>query len=449
MRRPGSLRLQASASRFRWRRLEYAVLGRPAAPGDDPIRTHRRALAAGFGLALGVGVLMAATTVVRPVPGDSPLVMSRQSGALFVRVGDRLRPVANLVSADLILGSPASPRVVDDTALRGIVRGPVLGIPGAPQAVGALIPPLDQRWAVCDDAERTTSVGVIGPAALADLEAGGGVLVSAAHGDAITYLLYDGRRARVDPADPVTARTLHLDGHTPRPVSSTLLSVIPEVPAIGPPRITGVGQSSGLAGFAVGSVVRTVRAGSEEFYVVLRGGFQRVGRVTADLIRFADRAAATDIAAVSPDVVAGAALVDTLPVSTYPDVVPTLLDDDSVGVCATWRAGTAGIAVGALDTDGGNTVAVAAADGDGPNVDAVAIPPGRSIDVTAGASGRYLISETGVLFPVRDSAAADALGLGRDPAAVPWAFIAALPAGPELSRESALAGRNVLDASAP
>ncbi|WP_167105817.1 type VII secretion protein EccB [Mycobacterium sp. DL592] len=449
MRRPGSLRLQASASRFQWRRLEYAVLGRPVAPGEDPVRAHRRAMVAGCGLALGVGAVMAATTMVRPVPGDSPLVMSRQSGALFVRVGERLRPVTDLVSAELILGGPAAPRVVDDTALRGIVRGPVLGIPGAPRAVGELIPPVDQRWAVCDGAERSTSVGVTGWESLADLGPGAGVLVSAAHGDAMTYLLYDGRRARVDPADPVTARTLHLDGHRPRPVSSTLLSVIPEVPAIGPPRITGVGQPSGVAGFAVGSVVRTVRAGSEEFYVALREGFQRVGRLTADLIRFADPAATTDITSVSPDVVAGAALVDTLPVATYPDVVPTLLGDDSVGVCATWRSGTAGIAVGPVGTDGSSTVALAAADGDGPNVDAVAIPPGHSIDVTAGTSGRYLLSDTGVLFPVRDSAAADALGLGRDPAAVPWAFLAALPAGAELSRESALAGRDVLDGAAP
>lgn len=426
--------------------MEYALLGRPAEPGEDPVRAHRRALVAGCGLALGVGVVMAATTIVRPVPGDSPLVMSRQSGALFVRVGDRLRPVANIVSADLILGSPVAPRIVDDTALRGIVRGPVLGIPGAPQAVGTLIPPADQRWAVCDGPEGATSVGVT--AELAELEPGAGVLVSAAHGDAMTYLLYDGRRARVDAADPVTVRTLHLDGHPPRPVSSTLLSAIPEVPAIGPPRISGVGQPSGVAGLAVGSVARTVRAGSEEFYVVLREGLQRVGRLTADLIRFADPAAATDIASVSPDVVAGAALADTLPVATYPDAVPTL-HDDSAGVCAMWHNGTAGIAVGTVEADGSSTVTLAAADGDGPNVDVVAILPGHSIDVTAGPSGRYLISEAGVLFPVHDSAAADALGLGRDPAAVPWAFIAGLPAGPELSRESALAGRDVLDGAAP
>lgn len=428
--------------------MEYALLGRPVAAGQDPLRAQRRALLAGCALASGVAVVIASTTIVHPVPADGPLVMSRQSGALFVRADDRLRPVANLVSADLILGSPAAPRVVDDAALRGIQRGPVLGIPGAPQSVGALISPADQRWAVCDGPDGTTTVGVNASADRADLGPGTAVLVSAAHADNSTYLLYDGRRARVDPDDPVTARTLHLHGHTPRPVSSAVLNVIPEVPAIGPPRIAGLGQPSGVAGLAVGAVVRTVRAGSEEFYVVLREGLQRVGRLTADLIRFADPAAAADIAAVSPDVVAGAVLADTLPVATYPDSVPALRDG-SAGVCATWYSGTAGIALGGVEMDGGSTVTLAAADGDGPNIDVVAIAPGRSVDVRATTAGRYLISEAGVLFPVRDSAAAAALGLGRDPAEVPWAVIAGLPAGPELSRQAALAGRDVLGGAAP
>ena len=43
----------------------------------------------------------------------------------------------------------------------------------------------------------------------------------------------------------------------------------------------------------VGSVLRVARAGTEEYYVVLRDGLQRIGGLTADLIRFGDPRGAT------------------------------------------------------------------------------------------------------------------------------------------------------------
>jgi len=86
----------------------------------------------------------------------------------------------------------------------------------------------------------------------------------------------------------------------------------------------------------------------------------------------------------------------------------------------------------------------------------VRIPVGQRLDVTAamlttdtGTAGRYLITDAGIRFPLRDSATAVALGLAAAPVPAPWTIIAALPAGPELSRDAASVSRDVLAVSSP
>lgn len=410
----------------------------------DPLRAQKFSLLAGGAVAIGLLVLDTILGSSRPagIPAAAAVVMSRQSGALFVRVDDQLRPVENLTSARLILGSPASPHVVDEAALGNVPGGPMLGIPGAPRTLGEVIASPDLRWAVCADSGGQTTVAAGDDWVPLGLDTHAAVVVTVARGDGAVYLLYDGKRAMVDPGDPATARALHLDsGGTIRTVSPTVLNAIPEVPAISPPLIEGLGQPSGITGFRVGTVLRVIRADSPEYYVVLAGGFQRIGRLTVDLLRFADPAAAGDIPDVPPELVARSPLVDVLPVATYPDEPPTVA---AVGeeLCATWQSGRSGIALGPSAADGRGSVTLAGSDGDGPGVDIVRMPPGRSLDVTGGGA-RYLVTDAGVRFPVRDSAVA-ALGLTGPPAAAPWAIVGALPAGPELARDAALVRRDVL-----
>ncbi len=433
--------------------MDYAILGRSMPTEADPLRMQRLSLLAGCACAVAVGVLTVGLAVLRPVAGDAPLVMSRQSGELFVRVDEDLRPVANLASAYLVLGHPATPRLLDGAGLAGVPRGPVLGIPGAPRSIGAALVPADPVWTVCDDRDGATAVTVAGPDEPSEIPAERAVLVSASDGS--PYLLYDGRRALIDPHDRLVARALHLDGVRTRPVSSALLDAIPEVPAITSPQIPDAGEPSGVAGFSIGGVLRTARAASDEYYVVLRTGLQRIGRLTADLIRFAYPLGDTEIVSVSPEVVAGSGVADTLPVTTYPGDAPALLEVPGE-LCATWRAGRVAIAAGdgRAARHGGVTLAIA--DGSGPNIDVVRIPAGHHVDVTAamlttdtGTSGRYLITDAGIRFPLRDAATAVALGLGTAPAQAPWAVIAGLPAGPELSRDAASVSRDVIAASSP
>lgn len=411
----------------------------------DPLRAHKISLLAGCAIATGMLLLDAVLGASSHggIPGDAPLVMSRQSGALFVRVDGQLHPVANLTSARLILGSPESPRLADEIVFADVPGGPVLGIPGAPGTLGEVTARPDLYWAVCADADSMTTVVVGGDWTPSLLDPHAAAVVTAAHGDGAVYLLYDGKRAMIDPSDPATARALRLDGVVAREVSPPVLNAVPEVPAIAPPRIAHTGQPAEAAGFQIGSVVRVTRSDAPEYYVVLEGGLQRVGRLTVDLIRFADPTASAGILDVAPELIARSPLVDALAVATYPDQPPFILDSTEE-LCATWQSGHSGIATGPPDSGGLGSVTLAEADGDGPGIDIVRASPGRSLDISdPGAGGRYLVTSAGVRFPVSDSAVA-ALGLSETPAPAPWAIVGALPAGPELAREAALVGRDVV-----
>ncbi|ORW12113.1 type VII secretion protein EccB [Mycobacterium kyorinense] len=441
--------LHLSGYRFLLRRIECALLGR-----DAPAQPMR-ALAAGALVAAIVVAAGAVMAVLRPqgVLGNAPIVMGRQSGALYVRVGDTWHPVLNLASARLIAASTSNPQPVAESELSRVKHGPLMGIPGAPQFLPEPLGADETSWAVCDSDAGTM---VIAGSRDASHEQGQTVLVTADSG--ATYLLYDGRRAVVDITEPAVVRALRLDNAVPHKVSHALLNAIPEAPPITAPRIPGGGPGR-LPGFPIGSVLRIARADGDEHYVVLPGGVQRVGQVAADLVRLTDTRGARTIISVAPDVIRSAPTVTDLPVSTFPERASEPLDVDRMPLCATWSPTPAGAAVsivaGAPPIPAGQQpVALSQADGAGPAVDAVAVPSGRSAYVRAtGLSGdnpeagaRQLVTDTGVRFAVRDDDAARALGLPQTAIPAPWPVLATLPAGPELSRAHALVARDAIGA---
>lgn len=449
MARP-TTRLQVSGYRFLSRRMEHALVRADVRMLDDPLRGQSLALGAGAVLAAILLAGCAVLAVLRPQGGaaDAAIVREQQSGALYVRIGDTFHPVPNLASARLIVGAPTEPRTVGARALTDARRGPQVGIPGAPSAIGPAL--TEAGWTVCDSATSTTVV--VGPTPAGGLQPGGNVLVTArSEGPAVTYLLYGGRRAAVDLRDTAVVRALRLDGVTPRPVSRTLLDALPESPPITAPTVPGAGRRGALAGHPVGTVVRLPRADGTEYYVVLADGVQRIGEVTADLIRFSV-AQRGEIPTVAAAAVAAAGVVDTLPATTHPDRV---LPADPAVLCAHWAmAGdvTTTLLDGADLLRRSAAVELAQADGPGPNVDAVVTPAGHSlltrpVSVT-GAGGaaqpRYLLTDLGVLFGIPDDDTARSLGLTPPPVPAPWPVLARLPRGPELSRAAASLARDAV-----
>ena len=195
MRRQPTTRLQISGHRFLMRRIEHALVRGDARMLDDPLAAQSISLVIGAVLAVVAVAVVAVLAVLRPAGdlGDAPIVLVRESGALYVRIDDRVHPVFNLASARLVAGSPAEPRIVSQRAVDRALRGPMVGIPDAPPHLAPTL--ADAQWTVCDDA-RSELTTVIAGAVPRDLADGHSVLVTAREEPAATYLLYGAWRAR-------------------------------------------------------------------------------------------------------------------------------------------------------------------------------------------------------------------------------------------------------------
>lgn len=471
MARQPTTRLQVSGYRFLVRRMEHALVRRDVRMIHDPMRSQSRSIVVGTALA---SVLVAGCAILAflrpntPLGKDDGMVMGKESGALYVHIKDVLHPVLNLASARLISGNSGNPKVVKDTELAKSKRGPLVGIPGAPSIIPEPLKDKDTIWSVCDVASPPPSSTVTTTVIAGQVKLDNGAMEMPSDRYALVvvnntqyFLLYDGKRAAVDLSSPVVKQALRLEGASPRPISLNVLNAIPEVPAIAPPVIPDAGQPSDMnaPGVLTGSVVKVNRAGSVEYYVVLKDGVQRISEVTADLIRFANSQGAQDIPSVAPDVVSRTTAMP-LPVQSYPDhagkAVP--VPEKSV-LCSSWTPGQAGtqehattkLLIGnALPLKSDQVPSVLAqADKDGPNVDAIYLPPGRCAFVTSTGLGGdpnrpeswYLISDTGVRYGIANPDAAKSLGLLTEatpkPAAAPWPIIGLLPPGPRLSKADA------------
>ena len=454
-------RLQISGYRFMRRRIECALLGRDLRSVNEPMRAPAQSLMAGLALAVILLAVCMVLALLRPQPGLStaPILMEKQSGALYVRLGETLHPVLNLASARLIAKTNADPQPTVASALSRARRGPLLGIPGAPQFLGTPLDEDELRWTVCDSRDGTTVVVGRGEGPQSHHLAGAQTVLVRPSPAGSTYLLYSGRRSVVNLADAAVERALGPEGQVPRTVSPLLLNIIPEAPPLTAPRIpdAGIRNSSSLPGFPVGSVLRVTRTGGDEFYVVLADGVQRVGQLAADLVRFTNPQGTRTVMSVAPDVIRNAPAVTRLPVSGFPDQAKNPRPTDDGTLCVGWTYAASGnvdvsFSVGGLPlSDGEGPASLAQADGSGPAVDAVYLPPGRSAYVRAtGLSGgnvragtRYVVSDTGVRYAIHDDDAAHDLGMPDAMVAAPWPLLANLPAGPELSRANASVAQDV------
>ncbi|OBI78756.1 type VII secretion protein EccB [Mycobacterium sp. E740] len=450
--------LQLSAHRFLLRRMQHALVRGDVGMFDDPMRAQSLSMLAGAVLtAIAIGACAVLAFVApRGTLGDEPIVLVRDTGALYVRVDHTLHPALNLASARLITGSTAKPQLVSASAVSAAPRGATLGIPGAPDTIGTPLTADESGWLVCDDASSATTVlvGRVDDARAARRS----VLVSVVdEGAATTYLLFDGRRARVDLRNPAVVRALRVEGVVPRPVSRAVLDMLPEVAEIAAPYIRNAGAQASLRGLRVGAVVRVPRTDFAELYVVLATGVQRIGAVAADLILFTQAQQAREIATVDPGVIGAVPVVDELPVADFP--ARAGVADDPV-LCGQWRwaNGSNSVAAEVVSADSmpgyevARTIQLAQGDSAAAGIDGFSLAGGRSAYVRAvGVSGDgarsgtlYLVDDNGVVFGIRDEKTAERLGLLGEPVPAPWPVLARLPRGPELSVAAASVARDGL-----
>jgi Type VII secretion system ESX-1, transport TM domain B len=89
MARGQGAQLEASGRRFQTRRLIHALVRGDVAMVDEPIRAQSISYASGWLAALLAVAVCAVIAIAAPAggPGDAPVVMARDTGALYVRIG--------------------------------------------------------------------------------------------------------------------------------------------------------------------------------------------------------------------------------------------------------------------------------------------------------------------------------------------------------------------------
>ncbi|WP_330252279.1 type VII secretion protein EccB [Nocardia sp. NBC_00565] len=488
---------QVNGYRFLLRRLDHALVRRDVRMLHDPMRSQVRSMLVGAVLGLLVVAGAAILAFLRPQGsiGDANIVIGKDSGALYVVVAEsaqdkddkRLHPVLNLASARLISGSSESPKSVKDAKLSSLPRGPMLGIPGAPAALPGSKQGGRSDWSLCE----TVQLSVTGSAASATgvqtsifagkpqlderirtMGASDALLVR--RGDK-TYLIYDGKRAEVDPGNSVMARSLNLAGYKPRPVGTGMLDAAIAVPPLAVPDIPRAGQPgpAKLSDVPVGGVITVGgmgRTDQSQLYVVLADGVQPVTDFAAQVIRTANSQGMREIKAEPPDVLTNMPVLHTLSLDHFPANTPKILSaEDAPVTCLTWAKGcepdndatesptdraTLGLLAGnRLPLPGSaQPVRLATSDGTGDRVDTAYIPPssGEFVQVTGTEPGSlrrgglFYVADNGIRYGIPDVATAKVLGLTDDPRLAPWSIIGQLVPGPTLSKNDALVERDIL-----
>ena len=472
---------QVSGWRFVMRRIASGVALHDTRMLVEPLRSQARAVLMGLLVLATVAGGCFVFTLIWPnsAAADDPVLADKSTSALYVRVGDQLHPVLNLTSARLIAGRAVNPTLVKSAALDKIPRGNLIGIPGAPERMvqnGSH----DADWTVCDSvAGSEAGVTVIaGPLAEGGSRAGAlgaqqAVLVDNGAG---TWLLWDGKRSRIDLADRAITGALGIGERgaavpTPRSISTGLFNVIPEAPALTAPVIPGAGDKPSFelpAAAPVGAVVAAHALegssdGTLRYYAVLPDGLQPISGVLAAVLRNTDSHGLDRPPLLGADDIARLPVSDALDTSRFPEQPVSLVDAVQAPLtCAHWSR-DAGASTSSLSLlsgsslplrDGVRTLDLVGA-GVGGTAARVALAPGTgyfvqsvSGDPTAdpAAGPLFWISDTGVRYGVNTESGSNggdgdtvaALGLSRPAVPIPWSVLSQFALGPTLSRADAL-----------
>ncbi|MGW4034162.1 type VII secretion protein EccB [Streptomyces sp. NPDC004838] len=470
---------QVQAHMFLMGRLTSSMLrSDPDAPESPQGRTNR-GIAIGVIIAILVAVGAFVVGLVSPGKQNSwqtsgGLIVDKGTGARYLYLDGRLRPVRNYASAKLIAGAKLSTTTVSTASLMGVPRGTPIGIPGAPDELPAAGDLSQDAWRMCvtetpRGAGRTQTVTT-----LAVAHDGGGDRLAPSEGllvagpDGSDYLLWQGSRLRLN-RDSAAREALGYASVRPVPVSAAFLNALPAGPDLAAPAVEGLGDAGpNLGGRAtkVGQVFTLAVPGAEERHYLLRADGLAPLTATELALLLADprvRAEAYDgrtpvAAPLTSEALRGHPVPPTgrteglgekpktppRAVSVPRDRTPcALVTPDGEGArFAVALPPTTGLGPVAQHSSGVSAAACLP-------VDRVTVPPGRGalvrlVGAGGGAVGGtlYLVTETGVKYRLASAKAIEALGYKSvKPGEMPALMLAMLPSGPDLHPEAAEAGR--------
>lgn len=460
-------RMQINANRWLRKRIAYALSIRNVRMQFDPARWLRSMpLVAATVIMLGIGAGFV-YSIFKPqgVIGESQIVRDRDSNAVYVRANGKLYEALNMSSARLIAGGAQSIVSVPHSEIAREAQGSLMGIPGAPNDLtvtnGAGVQAaVCQRVPVNSSTARVTVTVLDGGVLL-----GGGRAAALAPDEAVvgvlngqTYVIFNGRKSVVDPADRIVLAALGISRTVtdrPSPLTTSLGNAIPSGLPLVAPAIPDAGIESqwklGPSPVPVGAVVGSDIPGQGmKFYVVLKEGVQEITPVVAAMLRSQNAFGLAQPPQVTPDLLAAVPAVTVLEVSQFP-ASPLRVVDPGVRpvTCWMWERGRtaqsattvliAGAELPISPMDDHSVVTVASSYGEHDGADQVYLGPGAANWVTqtgnspksASRETLWWISPRGTRFGVDTSSnnVREALGLAIDPLAMPWNILRLIPPG--------------------
>lgn len=472
-----STRTQVTGHQFLARRTATALTRWRVRMEIEPGRRQALAVVASVSAAavICLGALLWSFISPSGQMGESPIIADRDSGALYVKVGDTLYPALNLASARLIAGRADDPHKVRSSQIAEQPHGPLVGIPGAPSQISPTSP-ATSSWLVCDAVAPTSGLGfdvaasqpvtvtvIDGTPALSERRRVLGksdAVVRRYGGDA--WVIRDKRRSRINPADrsvllPLGLAPEQLDQAPP--MSRALFDALAVGPELSVPAVPGAGKPAAFTGAPgpVGTVIVTPQiSGPQQYSLVLADGVQTISPIVAQVLQNAGGPAGGSPKVVRPSALAKMPVVIGLDLSAFPDSPLNVVGvRDNPATCWWWQWTTgedrarvqvvSGPTVPVDDTK--NVVSLVKTDNSGSEADQVYFSPdyanfatitGNDPAATSGESLWYL-SHSGVRFGVEDSREVrSALGLTGQPSPAPWVALRLLAPGPMLSRADAL-----------
>jgi type VII secretion protein EccB len=469
-----SRRDQVQAYFFVVGRLVSAVVhGKP-----DALQQPNKRLNTGtfLGVILG-GVLMGVFGIIGLfVPGGNvswqqagAIVMNEDTGARYVYLDGQLRPVLNYSSARLAAGKSAG-KVFDvsQKSLAGTPIGQPIGIPGAPDALPSAGALDKGPWTVCarppdTGPEVTEPQATLLLGQQLDLVLSDDAALLVAGPDGTNYLVWQGKRHRIP--GRTEAAALGYGGTDPVAVTAAWLNPIPQGRDISVRRTPGTGEpgpeiDGGPSVVGQIYLVSNPAIGTDQLYLVRSDGLAPLSPTSAALLLSAPfTREAYDGSAVAPIEVGPAALTGVPTSSSGPDLVgglppmpPQVVDPGAdATACVNFSPGDKGetqIVVGLLPAEVNDDAMPTAAHEAGTTADRVSIPAGSGVlareqptpDAVSGAV--YLITETGMKYPLATADVAGALGYSAaDAVPMSGELLALVPSGPLLSVEGALSAQ--------
>jgi ESX secretion system ATPase EccB len=476
-----STRTQVTGYQFLARRTAMALTRWRVRMEIEPGRRQTLSVVASVSAALVIclGALLYSFLSPAGTINDAPIIADKDSGALYVRVGDRLYPALNLASARLITGRPDNPHLVRASQIANLPRGPLVGIPGAPSNF-APKSPQTSSWLICDTV--ATSTGLASPSGVTttvidgtpDLSGHRRVLNGS---DAVVlsygqdpWVIRQGRRSRID----ATNRSVLLPlGLTPeqvsmaKPMSRALFDALPVGPELTVPEVPNAGTPATFAGAPgpVGTVIVTPQiSGPQQYSLVLADGVQTLPPLVAQIMQNAGGPGNAKPVTVEPSALAKMPVVNKLDLSAYPDNPLNVMDiRDNPATCWWWQKTSgenrariqvvSGASLPVVQKDVAKVVSLVKADTTGRQADQVFFGPDYAnfVAVTGNDPGAktteslWWLTDAGARFGVDDTRdVRDALGLKSVPSLAPWVALRLLPQGPTLSRADALVEHDTL-----